>query len=146
MGSTQQFAIDVELPIARPPDFVWAALTDWEAAGAWFRSGIERVEPPPDGTRNLTMVSFHFGSEVEERSIQNCKPPEHLDLVWAERSVMVVHSYTLRRLDDGNTAVRLRVTVGSDGLGVLWRRRIEKRVVAADREQLDRFKACVEAR
>ena len=147
MAITSQPSIDVELPIARPPDAVWAALTDWEAATRWFRPGVERVEPPRDGTRNLTVVVFHLdGGAIEDCSIQDCEAPERLSLVRDARGVLVVHRYALRRLDDGNTAVRLRVEIAAEGLGRLWRRGIERRVVAADREQLDRFKAYAEGR
>jgi hypothetical protein len=144
MASTDS-VIDVDLPIARPPEVVWGALTDWASAPKWFGGGVERGEGPSDGMRNLTMVALHANGKAMECSVQDYEEGVAFSLNSTARGVMVARRYTLQRAPDGNTIVGLQIRVLATGLGVLFRGGVSRQVAASDREQLDRLRAYVES-
>ena len=138
-------AFDVSVPIARLPQAVWSALTDWERGPQWIGGGVERVDPPAAGTENLAAISFYARGEERVCSVQNCDPPHTLQLVSTRGGILATYQYDLARSEDGNTTIRLRVRVGATGLWRLVRGRVVKAIQAADREQLDRLRAYAEA-
>lgn len=136
--------LDIDLPIARPPAAVWKALTDWKSAPEWFGGGVDQGAGPKGGMRDLAMVTLHVGGKAQDHSIQDYEVGRSFALVWAERGVMVLRRYALKRSPEGNTVVSLKVDVDTVGLGFLFRRGVARRVAESDREQLDRLRAHVE--
>lgn len=74
-------AIRFERMLAKPPEAVWAALTDPEGIARWLTKA--EVEPRVGGRFHL---DFHEGQSVVDGRISRYEPPRLLEYSWPEKN------------------------------------------------------------
>lgn len=107
----------VEEEIQRPPEEVWAALTDWNNAHRWM-PGIEAMTADGE-TATGTELIFQARGARRTSTIVSCEPGRSIVLRSIQGGVVADYRYEIQDLGGGSSRVILVADCRFSGL--LWR-------------------------
>ena len=113
MGRT----ISVAETIDRPPDEVWAVLTDWPGAVRWM-NGIESMTIDGETVEGARVQFFTRGQD-RESVIARCDPGRSVTLRSQQGGVTADYTYSVEPAGDGRCRVSLEAECQFSGLQYL---------------------------
>lgn len=129
--------------IGRPPEQVWAFLTDWSRASEWM-PGVESLRVANDGPSRAG-AQLVFTSRGAERgsTITLWEPPKRLTLRSKQGGVTADYVYTLEPEGSG-TRLTLQAECRMSGFWILLGPVIRRAMARSDRVQPARVRAALE--
>lgn len=109
--------INVSETIDRPPDEVWAVLTDWPGAVRWM-NGIESMSIDGDTVEGAHVRFFARGQD-RESVITHCEPGRSVTLRSQQGGVTANYRYSIEAAGDQCCLVRLEADCQFSGLQYL---------------------------
>ena len=100
--------------ISRPPEHVWAVLTDWPGAVRWMK-GIESMSIDGD-TVEGAHVGFVTRGQDRDSVIAHCDPGRSIVLRSQQGSVTADYTYSLEPVGESSTRVSLVAECHFSGL------------------------------
>ncbi len=113
MGRT----ISVGETINRPPEEVWAVLTDWPGAVRWM-NGIESMSIDGETVEGARVQFFTRGQD-RESVIARCDPGRSVTLRSRQGGVTADYTYSVEPAGDGRSRVSLEAECQFSGLQYL---------------------------
>lgn len=113
MGRT----ISVGEMIDRPPEEVWAVLTDWPGAVRWM-NGIESMTIDGETVEGARVQFFTRGQD-RESVIARCDPGRSVTLRSQQGGVTADYTYSVEPAGDGRSRVSLEAECQFSGLQYL---------------------------
>ena len=135
--------IAVSERIDRPPEDIWAVLTDWPNATRWM-AGIDEMSIEGE---TAVGARVHFKARGRERSsiIVDCDPPNRITLRSVQGSVTADYTYTIQQLGEIRCLVSLEAHCGFGlGLATLVSPLIRRAIRRADGGQITALKRVAE--
>ena len=100
--------------ISRPPEHVWAVLTDWPGAVRWM-NGIESMSIEGD-TVEGALIRFHTRGKDRDSVIARCDPGREIVLRSQQGGVTADYTYSLEPVGESSTRVSLVAECDFSGL------------------------------
>jgi uncharacterized protein YndB with AHSA1/START domain len=101
-------ALRFERRLAKPPEVVWAALTEPEGIARWLATA--EVEPRAGGRFHL---DFHNGQSIVDGRITRWEPPRLLEHTWPEKNA------------NGDSLVRWELSPAGEGTRLVLTHRLD---------------------
>lgn len=109
--------ISVSETIDRPPDEVWAVLTDWPGAVRWM-NGIESMSIDGDTVEGARVHFFTRGQD-RESVIIHCEPGRSVTLRSQQGGVTADYRYSIEAAGESSSLVSLEADCQFSGLQYL---------------------------
>ncbi len=100
--------------ISRPPEHVWAVLTDWPGAVRWM-NGIESMSIEGDTVEGARVRFFTRGQD-RDSVIARCDPGREIVLRSQQGGVTADYTYSLEPVGESSTRVSLVTECHFSGL------------------------------
>ncbi len=128
--------------IDRPPEEVWAYLTDFRNAKDWM-TGVEDLAPTSAWPLEIgTRLSFKARGKERESRVTALEPGRRIALTSTQGGVTAIYTYTLGRDGDG-TEVTLEAVCRAAGAWRLLHPLIALAMKHSDSRQLANLKAAM---
>ena len=100
--------------ISRPPEHVWAVLTDWPGAVRWM-NGIESMSIDGE-TVEGALIRFHTRGKDRDSVIARCDPGREIVLRSQQGGVSADYTYSLEPVGESSTRISLEAECHFSGL------------------------------